>query len=86
MCCENVIYTVVELNLRVYPHRAKTKAKATSLGRTTLMRIGIPRPSESESDIAFLIAYGPIGAKAKIAFARCGYSLRRKMLLKTKGS
>ena len=55
--------------LRVYPYRvkadAKGKAKATSLGWTALICPGIPTPSESEREIASLIAYGPIGAIAK---------------------
>ena len=52
----------------LYPHRvkanAKEKAKAMSLGRTTLICTGVFTRSESERDITFLIACGSIGAKS----------------------
>ena len=43
--------------------KANEKAKAMSRGRTTLICTGVFTPSESERDIAFLIAYGQIGVK-----------------------
>ena len=52
--------------LSVYSHRAKVKV--TSLGWTTLICTGVHTPSESEREVTFLIACGPIGAKAKAIF------------------
>ena len=54
--------------LRVYRHRAKAKAKATLLWKDNI-DTDVFTPSESERDVAFLIAYGPIGAKIALTFA-----------------
>ena len=54
--------------IRVYSHRGNRRHFERTHTR-------VFKPNKRKSDVAFFIAYRPIGAKVKIAFSRCEYSL-----------